>query len=1303
VIVTADDGTGFAVNDTFVVTITPVNDPPVVSTPLPNINFPEDGSHNFDLDPYAGDIDNNVSELNWAATVITAQPIGGNGGGSGNIEVDPSDLQVSIDPLTHVATFTATGDTSGIFTVAFTVSDPGGLSDNDTMQVTVTGVNDPPFVVNPIPDQTYPEDSGSHTAVQNLNTVFSDPDPGATFTFSAAASNANILPQVQGTSLVLNSALNYTGTGDVFVTANDGAGRAVASDTFSVTYTPVNDPPVVSTPLPDVTFPEDGSHNLDLDPYASDIDNNSGELSWAAVVINAQSLGANRSNGKTASGKSGGSGNIEVDPSDLQISIDPLTHVATFTATGDSSGIFTVAFTVSDPGGLSDNDTMQVTVTAVNDPPFVVNPISDQTYVEDGGAHTAVQDLNTVFSDPDPGFAFTFSAAASNANILPQVQGDSLVINSALNYTGTGNVTVTANDGAGRAVASDTFSVTYTPVNDPPAISANFPNLAFPEDSVYYLDLDNWVNDVDNIPAVLSWQARVISAQSNNLEVDTTDLVVTIDPLTHVAAFTPTPDSTGIFQVEFVVEDPEGLSDTDTMEVKVLGASDPPFVVNPIPDVNYPEDGGPHVVVGDLNIVFFDPDPSSSFVFSAVSNNPNIPANVQGNDTLVVNSALNYNGSGTVIVTADDGTGFAVSDTFIVTITPVNDPPVVSTPLPDVTFPEDGSYDLDLNPYASDIDNSTGELSWVAVVIDAQPAGSNRGNGKAASGKSGGSGNIEVDPSDLQISIDPLTHLATFAATSDTSGIFQVVFTVSDPGGLSDNDTMRVVVTGVGDPPFVINPIDDVVYPEDIGSQTVVANLNTVFSDPDPGTVFFFNAAASNPNILPFVQGVSLKLNSVPNFFGSGNVVVSANDGFGRTVVRDTFAVTYTPVNDPPVVSAAFPNVIFAVNTSDSLDLDQYVIDADHDTTVLNWQAKVISAQPMPVEIDTSDLDVAIDPLTHVATFSATPDSGGIFHVKFTVSDPAGLSDTDTIKVTVYGAGISPSVVNPIPDVSYPEDSGLHIVANDLNTVFFDPDPTHTFSFSTASGNQNIQLTIQGNTLWVGSSANFFGSSDAIVFADNGNGVTLSDTFQVTITPVNDPPAISSLPDTVTFASNTSTDLDVWQYVSDLETADSLLSYAFTVSNDSLLKSYNAGSGILTLSAAAGFTGDVTLRIRITDPENATAEDTLTVVVSPIVGIYGPNGEMPLEFALEQNYPNPFNPATTIKFQMPAAESVRLVVYNILGQKVRILVDERLEAGYHQVHWDGLSDQGQQLASGIYIYRIEAGNFTVVRKMTLLK
>ena len=94
---------------------------------------------------------------------------------------------------------------------------------------------------------------------------------------------------------------------------------------------------------------------------------------------------------------------------------------------------------------------------------------------------------------------------------------------------------------------------------------------------------------------------------------------------------------------------------------------------------------------------------------------------------------------------------------------------------------------------------------------------------------------------------------------------------------------------------------------------------------------------------------------------------------------------------------------------------------------------------------------------------------------------------------------------------------------------------------------------------------------------------------------------------------------------------------------------------------------------------------------------------LPKEFDLRQNYPNPFNPTTIIEYALPKASEVKIRIYNILGQKVRSLVDEHQDAGYKRIQWDGKDDGGNEISSGVYFYRIEAGDFVKCKKMTLLK
>ena len=88
---------------------------------------------------------------------------------------------------------------------------------------------------------------------------------------------------------------------------------------------------------------------------------------------------------------------------------------------------------------------------------------------------------------------------------------------------------------------------------------------------------------------------------------------------------------------------------------------------------------------------------------------------------------------------------------------------------------------------------------------------------------------------------------------------------------------------------------------------------------------------------------------------------------------------------------------------------------------------------------------------------------------------------------------------------------------------------------------------------------------------------------------------------------------------------------------------------------------------------------------------------LPIEFRLEQNYPNPFNPTTTIEFALPVEAEWEIVIYNGLGQQVDLLSDKS-DAGYIKIEWDATS-----FASGVYFYRLTAGQFSGTRKMVLLK
>ncbi len=106
----------------------------------------------------------------------------------------------------------------------------------------------------------------------------------------------------------------------------------------------------------------------------------------------------------------------------------------------------------------------------------------------------------------------------------------------------------------------------------------------------------------------------------------------------------------------------------------------------------------------------------------------------------------------------------------------------------------------------------------------------------------------------------------------------------------------------------------------------------------------------------------------------------------------------------------------------------------------------------------------------------------------------------------------------------------------------------------------------------------------------------------------------------------------------------------------------------------------------------------------PLVGVARERvGSVPAQFALSQNYPNPFNPSTRIGYSITKTAQVRLEIFNLLGQSVRVVTDVRQEPGSYTVQWDGRDGAGKLLPSGMYLYRLQADGAPSTKKMVLMK
>lgn len=154
--------------------------------------------------------------------------------------------------------------------------------------------------------------------------------------------------------------------------------------------------------------------------------------------------------------------------------------------------------------------------------------------------------------------------------------------------------------------------------------------------------------------------------------------------------------------------------------------------------------------------------------------------------------------------------------------------------------------------------------------------------------------------------------------------------------------------------------------------------------------------------------------------------------------------------------------------------------------------------------------------------------------------------------------------------------------------------------------------------------------------------------------------------------------------------------------NGTLINSYSSKNLNWIAPDAGTFNAGIDTSAQDTGNVNLDEAD-LTIINSSSTGVNDNLSNMPVDYKLLQNFPNPFNPTTEISYHLPQNSYVKLEVFNILGQEVSMLVNSNQNAGKYSVTWNGRDKSGNAMPSGIYLYRIQAGNFVSVKKMMLLK
>ena len=482
-----------------------------------------------------------------------------------------------------------------------------------------------------------------------------------------------------------------------------------------IALTSVNHPPVVAT-IPDQTIDEGGIFaTIDLNDYVADVDDTDAGLTWTT-------------SGATA----------------LIVGIDPVTHVATITIPGvDWNGAETVTFRATDPGLLHDERAATFTVTPVNDTP-VAAPVALST------AEDTAAPVTLVATDVD-GDSLTYSMLAPPTHgSLSSVSGSTVTYTPALNYHGPDAFTYTANDGTLDS-APATVTLTVTPVNDTPVLAA-IPGQTIDEGGIFAtIDLDDYASDVDDTDAGLTWTTSGATA-----------LTVGIDPITHVATITiPGVDWNGAEIITFRATDPGLLHDERAATFTVTPVNDTP-VAAPVALSTAEDTAAP------VTLVATDVD-GDSLTYSMLAPPTHGSLSSVSGSTVTYTPALNYHGPDAFTYTANDGTLDSAPATVTLTVTPVNDTPVLAA-IPGQTIDEGGIFaTIDLDDYASDVDDTDAGLTWTTSGATA-----------------------------LTVGIDPITHVATVTIPgADWNGAETITFRATDPGLLHDERAATFTVKAV--------------------------------------------------------------------------------------------------------------------------------------------------------------------------------------------------------------------------------------------------------------------------------------------------------------------------------------------------------------------------------------------------------------------------------------------------------------------------------------------------------------------------
>ncbi|MEI7233751.1 putative Ig domain-containing protein [Pectobacterium carotovorum] len=1020
--VTATDGSNASVSTTFGLTVTNVNDAPVVATPIPAQSIAQDGSLSFTV-PAGTFTDPDGDTLTLSATLAdgTALP-----------------AWLSFNPATGTFSGTPANGDVGSLTIKVTATDGSSASVSTTFGLTVTNVNDAPVVSGTIAAQSIAQ-GGSLNVTVPAGT-FTDPD-GDTLTLSATLADGTALPAWLSFNPATGTFSGTPANGDVGsltikVTATDGSNASV-STTFGLTVTNVNDAPVVATPIPAQSVAQDGSLSFTV-PAGTFTDPDGDTLTLSATLADGTALPA-------------------------WLSFNPATGTFSGTPASGDIGNLTIKVTATDGSSASVSTTFSLTVTTVNEAPVVSGTIAAQSIAQGGNLNVTIP--AGTFTDPD-GDTLTLSATLADGTTLPSW----LSFNPATGtFSGTpangdvGSLTikVTATDGSNASV-STTFGLTVTNVNDAPVVSGTIPpqniaqggslNIIIPAGT--FTDPDG---DTLTLSATLADGTALPSWLSFN-------------PATGTFSGTPGNGDVGNLTIKVTATDGSNASVSTTFGLSVTNVNDAPVVSGTIAAQSIAQGGSLNVTIPAGT--FTDPDGDTLTLSATLADGTALPSWLSFNPATGTFSGTPANGDVgnlTIKVTATDGSNASVSTTFGLSVTNVNDAPVVSTPIPPQNVAQGGGFNFTV-PDGTFSDPDGDSLTLSATLANGSPL-----------------------PSWLRF--DPT--IGTFSGTPGNADVGTLVIrvTATDGSNTSISTSFGLTVTNVNDAPVVATPIPPQNVAQGGGFNFTVPD--GTFSDPD-GDTLTLSATLANGSPLPSWLRFDPTIGTFSGTPGNADVGtlvirVTATDG-SNTSISTSFGLTVTNVNDAPVVATPIPpqNVTQGGGFNFTVP-DGTFSDPDGDTLTLS--ATLANGSPLPSWL-------RFDPT--IGTFSGTPGNAdvGTLVIRVTATDGSNTSISTSFGLTVTNANDAPVVATPIPPQNVTQGGGFNFTVPD--GTFSDPDgDTLTLSATLANGSPLPSWLRFDPT--IGTFSGTPGNADVgtlviRVTATDGSNTSISTSFGLTVT-----------------------------------------------------------------------------------------------------------------------------------------------------------------------------------------------------------